>query len=86
MSDNENTMDDFETWHAGLNKLVKEDGEPVTLSDSLNTKVVLATPEEAQGMQESAAWLEKWDATKPRFEDKNGEPVTLNTPLSDLGM
>ena len=81
MSDNENKMDDFETWHAGLNKLVDEKGQPILMSDAFDTKAVLATPQEVQDLQ-SKAWLEKWDATKPRFEDENGEAVTLNTPLN----
>ncbi len=82
----DNNKDDFEQWHAGLNKLVHaETGQPVTLSDSMNAEVVLATPSEAQEIQ-SQAWLEQFDANKPHFEDKNGEPVTLTTKLSDLDM
>ncbi len=28
--------------------------------------------------------LDNWDNIKPRFEDKNGNPVTIETQLKDL--
>lgn len=81
----DNKQDDSEQWRAGLNKLVNEKGQPILMSDSFDTKAVLATPSEVQEIQ-SQAWLEQFDASKPRFEDKNGEPVTMTTKLSDLDM
>lgn len=68
MSDNENTMDDFEAWHAGLNKLVKEDGQPVLMSDAFDTKAVLATPQEVEERQARALSREA-DPSRPTGDE-----------------
>ncbi len=35
---------------------------------------------------EAVKFLKAWDATKPKFKDINGNPVTPRTKLSDLNI
>ncbi len=35
-------------------------------------------------MSENRSGLDNWDSIKPCFEDKNGNPLRINTKLKDL--
>ncbi len=81
----------FEKWHAGLNKIVSPTtGEPITMDMPIYTPAVLANPEEVAEIKrvhaENEAWLDKVTANSPKFLDKNGDPVTLDTDLSNLDL
>ncbi len=81
----------FDKWHAGLNKIVNPTtGEPVTMDAGINAPAVLATPEEVAEIKqvhaENEAWLAKVTENSPKFVDKNGSPVAMDTNVSNLDL
>lgn len=61
------------------NEFLTVDGQHVTIDTNL-ANVNMDTP----AQRESQAWLDGIHKNMPRFEDRNGKPVTMKTPLSDL--
>lgn len=60
-------------------QFLDKQGQAVGLDTNL-ANIDLRTPQQ----RESDAWLDRVHDNMPRFEDKNGNPVTLRTKLSDL--